>query len=96
MLTLPSQTEVVAAIDACIDRHSISPTRFGAEATGDGNLVADLRRGVSPRLERLHRINEYIERRDREAGFVEHVSDDTAPTKDASPGKVCEVTGDAA
>ena len=39
----------------------MSPTRFGREALGDPNLVADLRDGREPRRATTRRVLAYIE-----------------------------------
>lgn len=74
-MELPTTDDIVARIEAFIERHAMSASRFGAEATGDQNLVPDLRRGLSPRLERLHRIVDYMARKDAE---LVHAQPDTA------------------
>ena len=64
-MQLPTPEDVIAAIDAFIERHGMSPTRFGADATGDPNLIAALKGGSSPSLKRLHRIAAFMNDRDR-------------------------------
>ena len=82
-MELPSIEQVLEKIDAFVERHGMSPTRFGAEATGDQNLVSALRGGASPSLKRLHRIADYMRRKDEER---EHGLRNAGSASLASPG----------
>lgn len=66
-MDIPTSSEVVEHIEAFLVRHGMAQSRFGAEATGDPNLVAALRKGASPSLQRLHRIAAYMNRVDEAA-----------------------------
>jgi hypothetical protein len=71
----------------------MAPSRFGADATGDPNLMADLRAGRSPRFERLHRIAAFMKARDVDAGFCgEHDAKDVTASDATSSGTSAEVS----
>jgi len=91
-MELPTSSEVLSTIDAFLTRHGMAPSRFGSEATGDANLVAELRKGLSPRLNRLHRIKAYMARIDREAA-VEHVATGSEIEDRSASGKALDLTG---
>lgn len=84
---LPTNPELIAAIEAFLARHDMAPTRFGSEATGDPNLLASLRAGTSPRLDRLHRVADFMKRRDAELPGADHAGAGTAPADTPSAGK---------
>ncbi|KQN12023.1 hypothetical protein [Sphingomonas sp. Leaf28] len=67
MITLPTTKELVASIDAFLDRHSMRPTRFGRDATGEPQLIDSLRNGRSPSLDTAGRITRFMAKRDAEA-----------------------------
>lgn len=83
-MNIPTQDELIERIDRFRERHDgMAPTRFGSDATGDPNLLAELRKGRSPSLAVLNRIADFMAERDRAAG---HVASDTAAPAGASPG----------
>jgi hypothetical protein len=47
-----------------MQRHTISPIRFGIEAIGDPNLVDDLHFGRMPRIDTVERVLGYNEKLD--------------------------------
>lgn len=47
-------------IDAHLRAHRMTPTRFGREALGDPNLVAQLRQGRQLRAATVRRILNYL------------------------------------
>lgn len=91
-MDVPTTADVLASINAFLARHDMKQTRFGAEAVADPNLVKSLEDGASPRLERLHRIREYMQRKDVEVFGEGHVASAPA-TAGASSGKPPEISG---
>lgn len=83
-MDVPSQQELIDTITAFRARHDdMPPTRFGIEATSDPNVVSDLLKGRSPTLAKLHRLKDYMARKDAEAG---HVPSDTGADAGSSAG----------
>ena len=83
---LPTNPELIASIEAFLARHDMAPTRFGSEATGDPNLLASLRAGTSPRLDRLHRVADFMKRKDAEVSAADHADAGTATAAPLSAG----------
>lgn len=50
-------------VEAYIDRHGLTATRFGREAVGDPLFVFKLRGGREPRLATREKVNAYMKRR---------------------------------
>lgn len=70
-MDIPTSEQVIEAIENFLARHdNMRPSRFGREATGDANLIADLKAGAMPKLDRLHRIRDYMRAKDADAGFA--------------------------
>ena len=72
-----------ARVDAFLERTGVKPSTFGLEATGDPNLVRELRLGRSPRLATADQILAFMEGSD-EAG-VDPVSSRSDRLRDSSP-----------
>lgn len=51
-----TQDELVALVERHLARTGETPTSFGRRVAKDGNLVADLKVGRSPRLRLVERI----------------------------------------
>lgn len=95
-MKLPTHEELLARIDAFLERHGLTASTFGREATGEPNLVTTLRGGRSPSLRTMHRLADFMAERDREAGFGAHAVADTAPADAASPGNPGDLTAQVA
>lgn len=54
------QPNLLAEIEAFLEAKEMSPTRFGAEATGDRHLVRQLRNGRRLWPETADRIRKYM------------------------------------
>lgn len=65
-MELPSDTELLARVDAFLDRHSMAPTRLGREATGEPQLVDSIRNGRSPSLKVWRKVAAFMGRYDAE------------------------------
>jgi len=94
-MELPTTEEIIASVEAFLARHAMAPSRFGRDATGDQNLLADLRKGASPSLARLHRMREFMEAKDAELAGADHDASDTTARPALSPGKSDDVTAQA-
>jgi hypothetical protein len=56
-LNVPTHAEVVEELGAFFARHpKVAPTRLGREATGEPNLIKEIRGGRTPSLETLSRL----------------------------------------
>lgn len=88
---VPTDEQLLASIDAFLERHGMAVTRLGAEATGEPQLVSSIRGGRSPSLKVLQRLQNYMERKDDEAAS-DHVSDNTVPSATTSSGKPRDVS----
>ncbi|HMT41583.1 MAG TPA: hypothetical protein PKC48_04830 [Sphingorhabdus sp.] len=51
---------LLGEIEQYIERHGLSPTRFGRLAVKDPRFVEDLRSGRSPRRRTLERVSAYM------------------------------------
>lgn len=81
-MELPSDTELLAKIDAFLERHDMAPTRLGREATGEPQLLDSIRGGRSPSLKVWRKIADLMRRYDEAAGHP-------------STGKADEISGQA-
>lgn len=63
-MDVPTETDLADRIDAFLARHDMAPTRFGRDATGNANLLKELKEGKSPSLRTVHRIAAFIAERD--------------------------------
>lgn len=89
-MDVPSHSDVIAAIDAFQRRHpDIKDSRFGREATGEPGLVAGLRRGRSPTLGLLERIQTYMAGKD---GGAQHAERHPISTVSSSSGNAEKVS----
>jgi 2,4-dienoyl-CoA reductase-like NADH-dependent reductase (Old Yellow Enzyme family) len=55
---------ILRRIEAYMRQHHMPPTRFGREALGDPNLVAQLRDGRELRSRTEQRVLDYLARRE--------------------------------
>lgn len=70
IMELPTSDQIIEAIERFLARHgNMRPSRFGRDATGDANLIPALKAGAMPKLDRLHRIRDYMRAEDTKAGF---------------------------
>lgn len=60
MLQMVPMDELIARIDAFLDRHRMEPTRFGIRAAKDGHLYFDLKSGRKLRRRTLGRIEDFM------------------------------------
>jgi hypothetical protein len=49
-------------VEAFLDQTGLAPSKFGADACGDPNFVADLRAGMEPRSARRRKVEEFMTR----------------------------------
>lgn len=64
-MEIPTRTELLASIDAFLERHEMKPTRFGREATGEPQLIDSIRnKGRSPSLDVLNKMADLMRRYD--------------------------------
>ena len=72
-----------ARVDAFLERTGVKPSTFGLEATGDPNLVRELRLGRSPRLATADQILAFMEALDE--AHVDPVSSRSDRLRDSYP-----------
>lgn len=72
-MDVPSQSQVIASIEAFLARHDMAPTRFGREATGEPQLLQSLREGRSPSLKVLASVSAYMRAKDGETAHAAEV-----------------------
>lgn len=65
-MRLLTEDQLVEKIEAFLYRHDMAPTRFGREATGNPNLLNDLRSGRSPSLRTVRKIAGFMAEQDAE------------------------------
>lgn len=65
-MQLPTDTELLASIDAFLERHKMAPTRLGREATGEPQLLDSIRNGRSPSMKVWRKIADFMARYDAE------------------------------
>ena len=65
-MQIPSDTELLASIDAFVARHGMAPTRFGREATGEPQLIDSIKGGRSPSLKVWRKVADFMARYDAE------------------------------
>lgn len=93
-MNIPSDAELLEAIDKFLARHDMAPTRFGSLATGEPQLLKSIREGRSPSLRVLQRLKAFMADRDAELdGAADHVAPDTQNGSSANTGKPGDVTG---
>ena len=79
-MNVPSHAELIASIDAFLNRHpEIGEAKFGRSATGEPGLLQRLRAGSSPTLRVMIKIGAFMAEADgsAEAGDVVHNELDT-------------------
>lgn len=76
-MDIPTDSDLLEAVDAFLARHGMKPTRFGAEATGEPQLLSSIRDGRSPSLKVWRRVAAYIRRKDAELAANDHADPDT-------------------
>lgn len=69
---------LIARIDAHLAASGETPAAFGRRVAGDGNLLADLRRGRSPRLRLVHHLLAVLDGADGERTSTATASHDSA------------------
>ncbi|NLS25732.1 hypothetical protein S2M10_07020 [Sphingomonas sp. S2M10] len=87
-MELPTNEELLSTFQSFLDRHSMAPTRFGALATGEPQLIASIKKGRSPRLALLHRVKAFMDAKDAElaAEAGDHAEADNSQVQHASCG----------
>ena len=70
-------------LDAFLERTGVKPSTFGLQATGDPNLIRQLRLGCSPRLAMADRFLAFMDA--YEEAHVDPVSSRSNPLRDSSP-----------
>jgi hypothetical protein len=75
-MDIPTHDELVARIDAFLERHDLTDSSFSRAATGEPGLVARIREGSSPTLKILNRLAEFMAAKDAQAA--------AAPDRDAA------------
>src|SRR5436309_11364153 len=66
-MDIPTQTQLLDAIEGFCRRHDMAETRFGREAVANPNFIRGLREDRSPTLETLGKVKAYMARTDAEA-----------------------------
>jgi hypothetical protein len=77
-MDVPSHADVVAQIDAFLDRQDMAPSRLGRDALGEPQFVSEVREGRMPGFRTLRKLSEFMRRRDRQLNMV---TDSTPATK---------------
>ncbi|SMF70650.1 hypothetical protein [Allosphingosinicella indica] len=83
-MDIPSDDELLAKIEAFLDRHAMPPTRFGRDATGEPQLIKSIREGRSPSLKVLQRLAAFMAEKDAELAAADHDERDSAAVADAA------------
>ncbi len=91
-MDIPTEEQVLGTIEEFLDRHGMKPTRFGALATGEPQLISSIRKGRSPSLKVLQRIRTFMAEKDAELGCADHGATDTARGDASSSGSAGEVS----
>lgn len=63
---LITDKQLIAKIEAFLERHDMAPTRFGREAAKEASLLSTLKSGRSVSLARANRIVAYMDCYDRD------------------------------
>ena len=87
-LHVPTHAEVVDEIGAFFARHpKVAPTRLAREATGEPNLIKEIRGGRMPSLETLNKLVRTMAEHDRKARGDENNPRPFNPTSSSPPGE---------
>lgn len=78
---LITDQQLIAKIEAFLQRHGMAPTRFGREAAKEASLLTTLRNGRSISLARANKIVSYMDRYDREKAGSPGNSDTKSPSQ---------------
>jgi hypothetical protein len=78
-MELPSDIELLARVDAFLERHCMAPTRLGREATGEPQLIDSIRNGRSPSLKVWNKVADFMARYDAEASAASTGKIDNLP-----------------
>jgi hypothetical protein len=66
-MSIITETQLLQRIDVFLERHSMAPTTFGRQATGEPQLISSIRNGRSPSLKVVNRLIEFMDGLDEEA-----------------------------
>ena len=68
-MDIPTHAQLLARIEAFLDRHEMAESRFGREAINNPAFISNLRKEppVSPTLETLNRVGAFMDRTDADA-----------------------------
>lgn len=91
MINVPTQDEIVAAIDEFLKRHEMPPSRFGMGVSGEPQLVSSIRGGRSPSARLLRKIADFMAEKD-----ADHAAADSAAPAVRSPGTFQPSSGEVA
>lgn len=63
-MLIPTRLELLAHIDAFLERHHMAETRLGRDATGEASLVSTIRKGRSPGIDTLNKLAAFMDEHD--------------------------------
>lgn len=75
-MDIPTHSDLLSRIELFCRRHEMAESRFGREAVNNPAFVSSLRRDppVSPTLDTLNKLRDYMSRKDEEARAAEFCS----------------------
>lgn len=85
-MDIPSHEQIVANIDAFLDRHGMKPSRLGRDATGEPDLVRSIRGGRSPSLETLNKLAAFMADYDKANNPADRSASATKPGENIRGG----------
>lgn len=65
-MELPTHGQLIERIDAFLKRHDMAESRLGRDAVGEAQIISDIRKGRSPRLNTLEKLATFMAERDAE------------------------------
>lgn len=65
-MDVPSHADVVAQIDAFLERQQMKPSRLGRDVLGEPQFVSQVRAGRMPGLHTLSKLIAFMKRRDEQ------------------------------
>lgn len=81
-MDIPNHEQLLATVEAFVERHGMADTRFGRDAINNPNFISGLRKGVSPTLDTLTKVMAYMKRIDAEHPGARPPLELTAPAQE--------------
>jgi len=81
-MDIPNHAELLTLIETFCLRHDMAETRFGRDAVSNPNFIRGLRDGVSPTLDTLTKVGDFMAEKDAAAALRAKLSVEPPPIEE--------------